>query len=428
LRVHTWYNCHIAVNRLIEPNQGFHPIKLPIEADVVGLDVDPPTGRLMTVEITAIRLWQIAPLEQLLTLEYPQSYFNSGCFSLDGRFVAAADWTQHRLIVWDTASQGVVAVLRGHREMPLRVCFLDDDHLLSGDRSGQLMLWHWRSGRIKKAIQAHRLRILSLALHRDQGIIASGSGDGEIRTWTVPDIAPIGAPIRMAQQVNALAWNAAGSTILTGSGVVGRPSGKIGALQRQDQKQSFGEAISATPVKAIESIDDQFLIAEESGQVTLINSDLQVVLRLDCTELVDGALVSTMRHWGAGLNFALATNSGVFLLETHVQGRVIAPLEPAFTLQERICALRLSHDGSLMALALEDGAIEVWRTSPWRCLAVLGDGGRISAIAFNNTGARIAAAYWSPSEIGNNIVIWDIGSAAPDMIFNVHEPVPRSFS
>ena len=204
------------------------PVKGWLEA--VALSAD---GRVLAAcsgtDETTIRLWDVASGQELGVLEGHRAYVIALAFWPDGKTLASAGADQ-TIRIWDVEEKRTLSVLRGHRAEIHRLALLPvQNTLISGTKDGTVMVWDTAAARRQKTIvtlpsktfgfwalasegdsiltvedngwltrwhgpefqQAEPLLRLSpdsdgVCLSPDQRLLATGSTNGSVKLWDVP--------------------------------------------------------------------------------------------------------------------------------------------------------------------------------------------------------------------------------------------------
>lgn len=98
----------------------------------------------------------------------------------------------------EPAEWRLVKTLKGHGEWGFLVAIGPDGKLLaSGSRDGTVKLWSLPDGAPMKTLQGHGIHV-SVAISLDGKLLASGDRGGSIRLWSLPDGKPLGCLIDLA--------------------------------------------------------------------------------------------------------------------------------------------------------------------------------------------------------------------------------------
>lgn len=174
------------------------------EGDFISVSND--GQRLVTGDMSVVRLWDAASMEQLRVLDAPEMSLNDLVISPNGRYIAGADTEQSRVVVWDADTGRIHRTLLGHQDMVLGLTFESNGlRLFSCGRDGVVIQWDVQSGRqLRKAVSGRR-PLLELALSSDDRLLATAGADGVVRVWDAQslqevqkyDVAPL-TPKRVA--------------------------------------------------------------------------------------------------------------------------------------------------------------------------------------------------------------------------------------
>lgn len=148
-----------------------------------------------------VRLWDTATGKAQCQLSGPGSAVQ--CFAV---YVSPPDSTQaqsaflaggsedHQIYLWplppaltqgmQLSDRAAQRSLQGHTDGVQALCFSPSGQLLwSGDRTGQLRLWQWPTGRCLQTILAHTAAINALALTPMGDLLISASSDQTVKLW-----------------------------------------------------------------------------------------------------------------------------------------------------------------------------------------------------------------------------------------------------
>ncbi|KAG1730837.1 WD40-repeat-containing domain protein [Suillus paluster] len=141
-----------------------------------------------------IRIWKVdgtaddsaEPVEMLGGHEdavYSVQFVEGGLVS------ASLDRTVKR---WDISEVGVGRgecrkTLKGHKDCVLAISVLQvgrEHRIVSSSRDGTVRMWDLKTGMVEFVIQGHKNTVTTVDLSKDGRLLASGSGDREVRLWS----------------------------------------------------------------------------------------------------------------------------------------------------------------------------------------------------------------------------------------------------
>lgn len=141
-----------------------------------------------------IRIWKVDGTEDdsaepVETLSGHEDAVYSVQFVEGGLVSASVDRTIKR---WDISDVGVGRgecrkTLQGHKDCILATSALQvgrDHRVVSSSRDGTVRMWDLKTGTVQFVIQGHKNTVTTVDLSNDGRLLASGSGDHEVRLWS----------------------------------------------------------------------------------------------------------------------------------------------------------------------------------------------------------------------------------------------------
>ncbi|MBI1925354.1 WD40 repeat domain-containing protein [Candidatus Poribacteria bacterium] len=143
-----------------------------------------PDGKLLASVADlgeGVTLWSISCREAITLLKHP--YAIAVAFRPDGKVLASGSMD---IKLWDVATQGEIATLRGHTGKVHSLAFSPDGRLLaSGAEDATVKLWDVVAQKEIASFQGHNDGVYEVAFHPDGKLLASGSQDGTVKLWDV---------------------------------------------------------------------------------------------------------------------------------------------------------------------------------------------------------------------------------------------------
>jgi WD40 repeat protein len=157
--------------------------------------LSPDTTRILTGadegRTPVLRLWDANTGKEIRRFEGHRTKINNVVFSPDGRLCVSGGWGGDNAVrVWDVATGQEL------RRIPTRaslegLAFLPDGQRVLGSLADNtLYLWDVRNGEQLHAFQGHTASVMSVAVSRDGRYALTGSRDGTLRLWRLPDPSP----------------------------------------------------------------------------------------------------------------------------------------------------------------------------------------------------------------------------------------------
>jgi len=102
-----------------------------------------------------VKLWDLGPEHEELTLSHPSGYLYGVDFSPDGKWLVTSGQDQ-TAVVWDTLSAEKLSILKGHTDTVNSVAFSPDGNLLAtGGADRVVMIWDTHSWQVLHTLEGH---------------------------------------------------------------------------------------------------------------------------------------------------------------------------------------------------------------------------------------------------------------------------------
>lgn len=138
---------------------------------------------LVALDDGLVQLWNVGEGTLEKEFRYSDRWADGAAIAPDGGRVVAGG-VEHSVKVWDTASQELVATLKGHHNIVRTTAFLPDGHrLLSGSDDQTIRLWDLRRTRTSSPEPAHGGKVHTLCQSPDGTLVVSGSADCSVKFW-----------------------------------------------------------------------------------------------------------------------------------------------------------------------------------------------------------------------------------------------------
>ncbi len=280
-------------------------------------------------------------------------------FAPDSRTLAATG-DNHEVHLWDTASGGRRARLRGHGAPVTGVAFSPDGRTIasaSADRT--VKLWDADTGKLRTTLDAGDHVLHCLAFAPDGQLLAAGAGAGAdgravVCLWHVATGRPL--PPLTGHQGSVLA-------------VVFAPDGKTLAAATAAGKIRTWDATSwhwtseyheAAAVHCLAYTPDSVTLASGNG-IGIIHLRRRTKGRLYQVDRLHAGQVNAVAFSPDGRTLASAGEDRTVRLWQTATGAELMVLTGHAT---RVHALAFAPDGTLLASADEDGVMKLWHAAP----------------------------------------------------------------
>jgi WD40 repeat protein len=320
------------------------------------------SGLISASEDASIRFWKaadqaISPLV-LLSAHSPEALCVA--FSADGKLLVTGG-ADKNIAVRDPASGVLQRPLRGHAGRVNRLAISPDSKQLasiSGD--GTARIWSIQRGVEEEVFNVWREKVAagrSVAFSPDGRTLASGADDGTIKIWDVSDGKELRVLTEQSLPVTSLAFASRGSLLASATGDW-RNNRQPGELRLWDV--ASGQAVAelrgcASEIKCI-AIDPsgKWLASTEA------NNDLRL------WDLADPRLLRTVRLESLSASLAFSPD-GQRLATGHYSGGItlwsipeMMPIQRYTGHTKGIPGIAFSADGKFIATTSTDGKLGIW--------------------------------------------------------------------
>jgi WD40 repeat protein/DNA-binding SARP family transcriptional activator len=394
-------------------------------------------------EDQTIRLWSVATAAETAVLTSQQGRIWALAFqptpAKPALLASASEDTTLQL--WDIDTGERLQTLTGHQAGVTTVQWLDANWLISGSADSTLRLWS-SAGTCRAVLAAHQRGIWSLAVHKLAAsgslLIASGSDDGVINLWYLPNVATLDNPETDLSELTPFAtltppsrwvWSlkfaANGRHLISGhddgclyvwdTGALLKPLTTGGAhaplrahLQqtvkplRGHQSRVWGLAVNPTGNRLVSGGKDQTLrfwdlercvsLRTLKGHTNWVQS---IAFSPTGETLLSGYEDSLLRQW--------EVDTGTLKQSFQGHGR-------------SVWAIAVSPDGQSAASGGEDETICLWDLATASNTLLAEQQGRAWSVAFSPNGDHLA---WGRGDA--SIVVWSLTQTAPIAVLTGHQ-------
>jgi WD40 repeat protein/serine/threonine protein kinase len=385
------------------------------EATVGGLAYAPDGERLAVAELRGpVRIWQLNPLNLLLTIPGPVGVKPGIVFGPQGERLAAVVW-DGSVRIWEAQNGRETATLRGHKPPVDQLAFSPDGtHLAGRSADNQVCIWLTTCEQGCLPLIGGTSSALDLCVNADGTHVCGAFADGSVRVWDrataqmrllVRDDGPVWS-VDFAPDGNTLAAACEDSSVRiydTSSGelrlrytehtkplrtVVFAPNGERIASAGQDRvvriwDPTSGKTCSTIPAygRAIRSIayhpDGRWLaVGERNGTLTLWDTESRTIV---WRENIPQLRVWDLAFGPHGELLAASRGDGTIQLFRVRDGTRIASFGDA--VHDLPVGLAFSPDGSRMITSATNTAISLWEIPTGRAILSISRTPAIAGVA-----------------------------------------------
>lgn len=164
-----------------------------------------------------IKLWNLLTGQEIRTLYGHSSSVESVAISRDSKMLASGGFDGN-IKLWELPSGKEIATLEGHSGAVKSVAFAPNGQTLaSGSEDNTIKLWNLASKQVSRIFKGHSKPIRSVAITPDGQTLASGSADDTIKLWNLATGQEIQTFKRHSYSVNSVAITSDGKTLASGS-------------------------------------------------------------------------------------------------------------------------------------------------------------------------------------------------------------------
>ena len=332
--------------------------------------------------------------------------------------------------LWRLPDATGIVRLSGHLAgEPGFVSFSADGSMLAEGERGTVRFWDVEARHRRHVLEAHDRPIYGVAFSSFRRVLATTGRDGAVKLWDTQDwwlAKPMGLP---PPPVHSLAFAEGGQVLVVGGAeptarVTNYPVSGIAGYNHQPIKKSCEDSIGVWDVAS----------ATQQGLITGHDT-----LSIDCLALSpDGRMVtsgttggmvwtSDLRQGQNRLAFYVSADAqryhGLVTYGTAISAGLnniipilsnITPISPKYAENVRVNvrALAFAPDGQTLAVALDDGTIQLRQTGTWNLRSILSKHDGLTVLTFSPDGKWLAANH------GDQIRLWDVATgqlkAEPD--------------
>ena len=288
----------------------------------------------------------------------------------------------------------LLRTFKGHKNAISSVAFdARGGMLASGSVDGQVKLWDIPNGKLLQTLQ-HQRAVRSVVFDPEGGMLASAGDDGAVKLWEAQSSRLLKTFAAHETGARTVAFAEQGRTLASG--------GDDRAVKVWDTRS--GKLLRTIQTEGLQVLSVAF---EWSGVTLAVGSTNTVTLwnaqtgdLLGTYESADSTAINVAFHPLGSMLAAGWSDTTVKLLDAR-NGRMLRVLEGHTALLESVV---FSPDGRLLASKSADNTIRLWSCETWETVAVLSEPTHykrlIAALAFHPTLPLLATAGSEPDASG----------------------------
>lgn len=372
-----------------------------------------------------IRVWDLNNFSCLRVIDTVFDWLRVVVVDPEGRFVYTADDSE-RIKKWDLESGEQVGTLIGHTAKVNELLALRDGRIISISDDRSVRFWDCDSDETVGKFVEHSGRVVACAVNFDETLMFTAGSDNKIRCWTLAE--ECGIDVRTvtdkAQWVRDLAVTVDGQSAISAAedrelNVWDLATGKCTARLPGHTDWIGAVAVSPDGKYIVSASDDHTLKIWHLGNRLKRDEEATehkgVIRQLACS--VDGRTVFSIGDdrrlvvWtlGTGERIASFKNLDIHRLVPSADGERVVCAEGDAVIRvrgthnlhvyckfwrhaDRVRAITVSKDGSLVASSGDDRRVRIWQTADADQVAAFPVGTHITALLFLDDSKSLISA------------------------------------
>jgi WD40 repeat protein len=332
----------------------------------------PDARTVITSSPEGLRLWELVSGKELASIGHPPGFDPIWEFSRDGNRIltvieeVSAGLYNQSVMIFDAATGGNIAVLRGHQEEVKSARFSRDGNLVvTASQDGKARIWDVASGQAVVALIGHKDQVNSAQFSPDGQLVLTASQDGTARIWNAAN----------GQEIVVLKVPAKG----------------------------IGFAIFSPDGHRVLTMPNSWYSDDQDKALRLWDGTTGAVIAT-----LDGRLA---RFSPNGLKLAVVDDKIVHIVDSGT-GEELAVLKGH---EDRLRAISFSQDATLLASGGDDGTARIWDVATGQQIAVMtGHEKYVRSVIFTPDRKRLitwSSSFDAGAKNSNSIRTWDVATA-----------------
>jgi eukaryotic-like serine/threonine-protein kinase len=395
-----------------------------------------PDGKLLAsgAKDHVVRIWDVDAQRELFTLEGHTGGIESLAFSPDGRLLATGSG-DHTIKLWSIEGAREIATLGSHEGVVLAVAFSPNGRTLaSGSEDRSVKLWDVERRKERRTLAPHAEVVQSVAFSPGGGMLAAAVKDGTVQHWNVESGERVGRLRGHTGRIWYAAFDPDGRSLATASS-----DGTVRVWNLSECQE--GERLALHPVR----LQSLVFTAGAPRLVAAYQSESNYSSVVELWNLTDNPHRMSWRNSGGALMGAVLAPDGARVAVAYrdrgenkeTQRPEVGMLDVSTgKLQEMIhrgpfgrgkafalSSIAYSPDGGRIAVARDDGTLELWSVREADTQRLMGHTDAVNALAFSTDGTVLASAGDDQT-----VRLWNVAQAKEQATLRGHRGAVHAVS
>lgn len=174
----------------------------------------PDSKILASAAHQVIKIWGVSTGDEIRT--FISGQVRCLCFSPDGKKLAVADWSRHRIDLIEVINGKLLRSFRVSEDQIYTNSLTfsaDGSILVSGDSTGHVNLWNVYTGKLLRRWEADRWELNTVIFSPDGRVLASGGDDHTVKLWSLATGKILRTLVGQKGPIASISFDRAGKTL-----------------------------------------------------------------------------------------------------------------------------------------------------------------------------------------------------------------------